>query len=393
MTSRSTVCECDHRAREERAAPPDDGRASPERLARDVEAARESPIVRALLRAAESTLLVLNPERQIVAATKAEAASAAGVEGLRPGEAFGCVNAQDGGCGASPACTHCGALGAILASWRTGEPAEAQCLMRSAGDGRSFEFSVRATPIELPERAFTALTLRDVSSDKRREALEQIFFHDVLNTVAGLRLWSERLLEPETDHGRAAQRVDLLSRKIERELRDQRDLVLAENGTLTPSHGRVSARELLQEVEAVMASDAGARDRRLTVRVEPPALELRTDAALLLRVLVNMVRNAVEATGPGAVVAVRADTFDGVDGPRVRFSVHNATAIPPEVQPNVFTRSFSTKGGRGRGLGTYSMKLLGERYLGGEVSFESTPEAGTTFWIALPPEPARAHRA
>jgi signal transduction histidine kinase len=32
------------------------------------------------------------------------------------------------------------------------------------------------------------------------------------------------------------------------------------------------------------------------------------------------------------------------------------------------------------------MKLLGERYLGGEVSFDSTPSAGTTFWITLPIE-------
>ena len=40
--------------------------------------------------------------------------------------------------------------------------------------------------------------------------------------------------------------------------------------------------------------------------------------------------------------------------------------------------------GAGRGIGTYSIRLLGERYLGGRVSFDSTPEAGTTFRIHLP---------
>jgi len=49
----------------------------------------------------------------------------------------------------------------------------------------------------------------------------------------------------------------------------------------------------------------------------------------------------------------------------------------------LFQRSFSSKGS-GRGLGTYSMKLFGEKYLDGEVSFESDRIKGTTFTISLP---------
>ncbi|MBK8046925.1 MAG: hypothetical protein IPK16_07250 [Anaerolineales bacterium] len=55
-----------------------------------------------------------------------------------------------------------------------------------------------------------------------------------------------------------------------------------------------------------------------------------------------------------------------------------------DIQLQVFQRSFSTKG-NGRGLGTYSMKLLTERYLQGEVGFVSTPESGTTFFARFPP--------
>ena len=59
--------------------------------------------------------------------------------------------------------------------------------------------------------------------------------------------------------------------------------------------------------------------------------------------------------------------------------------IPPDDQLQIFQRSFSTKG-RGRGLGTYSIRLLGEAYLGGAVSFTSTQRTGTTFRIELPLE-------
>lgn len=68
------------------------------------------------------------------------------------------------------------------------------------------------------------------------------------------------------------------------------------------------------------------------------------------------------------------------------FWVHNPTVMPRKVQLQVFQRSFSTKG-KGRGLGTYSVKFLSERYLQGQVFFASTPETGTTFTVHYPLHP------
>ena len=45
-------------------------------------------------------------------------------------------------------------------------------------------------------------------------------------------------------------------------------------------------------------------------------------------------------------------------------------------------RSFSTKGTQ-RGLGTYSMKILGEKHLGGVVDFETSVNKGTTVYSSL----------
>lgn len=55
-----------------------------------------------------------------------------------------------------------------------------------------------------------------------------------------------------------------------------------------------------------------------------------------------------------------------------------------EVQLQLFQRSFSTKGQSGRGIGTYSMKLLSERYLGGKVEFTSREPEGTVFTLTIP---------
>lgn len=63
---------------------------------------------------------------------------------------------------------------------------------------------------------------------------------------------------------------------------------------------------------------------------------------------------------------------------------NTAGVIPEGVAQRIFQRSFTTRDEPGHGLGTYSMRLLTERYLDGQVLFESTAEQGTTFFLVLP---------
>jgi signal transduction histidine kinase len=93
-----------------------------------------------------------------------------------------------------------------------------------------------------------------------------------------------------------------------------------------------------------------------------------------------MLKNALEATEIGGTVVIRCVR----QGEHVVFSVNNPSVMPQEVQLQIFQRSFSTKAGTGRGIGTYSVKLLGEHYLGGKVEFSSEESEGTTFTITLP---------
>ena len=89
----------------------------------------------------------------------------------------------------------------------------------------------------------------------------------------------------------------------------------------------------------------------------------------------DRIKNALEAARPGQMVTICCRPVET----DVEFSVHNPNEIPRKVQLQIFQRSFSTKG-VGRGLGTYSMKFLSERYLHGNVAFASTAEDGTTFY-------------
>ncbi len=65
-------------------------------------------------------------------------------------------------------------------------------------------------------------------------------------------------------------------------------------------------------------------------------------------------------------------------------NVWNRQEIPPLAAKRIFQRNFSTKAEYGRGIGTYSMKIIGEQILSGNVSFCSSAAEGTTFFLSLP---------
>ena len=104
-----------------------------------------------------------------------------------------------------------------------------------------------------------------------------------------------------------------------------------------------------------------------------------SDPTILARVLVNLVKNALEASRAGDSVHVACRRRDD----EVVFSVWNSGVMSEDVQLQIFNRRFSTKG-KDRGLGTHSVKLFAETYLGGRVTFRSEEPDGTTFFVALP---------
>ena len=116
---------------------------------------------------------------------------------------------------------------------------------------------------------------------------------------------------------------------------------------------------------------------------EEAAGAIRSDGTILRRVLGNLVKNALEATPEGGTVRISSRDL----GDRVVLEVNNPGVMPREVQLQIFQRSFSTKADRGRGIGTYSVKLFVERYLKGTVGFASAEPGGTTFSVTLPKSP------
>ena len=355
----------------------------------EVAACLDNPVAHVILDAVESYAMILNEHRQILAANPTLFRSLALEDpscfsGLRPGEMLACVHADEGpnGCGTSKACRRCGAVLTILAAQSQGHPVEGECLLSLQEHGKwdAREFKVRVTPLQIGGHAFLVLIMRDISAQKRREVLEQVFLHDLANTLQGLQGWTEVLQLSKKDPAVAAQHILNLSEHLTQEVTSQRLLLQAERGELTTEMIELPVCGILEDLETALLRHPCALNRMLEMPASVANAWVHSDPRLIHRVLLNMVVNAMEASPVGGTVSLQVDPEP--DG--CRFNVRNEGCIPEEVASRIFLRSFSTKSGNGRGLGTYSMKLLGENVLGGQVGFQSTPEEGTRFFLFVP---------
>jgi signal transduction histidine kinase len=343
------------------------------------------PLLQQLLNGVPDAFVIVNAQRQIVFANEALTTTIQMepedfIMGLRVGEVLHCVHAHEmeGGCGTTEFCRECGAVRAML-SGLNGEKSVQECrIIQEAGS--ALDLRVYPTPFIVGGEKFSIFAVKDISAEKRRRALERIFFHDIMNTISIISGFAEILqdaTQQELDQIKGS--FYQLCRRLVDEIRAQKTLSAAESNEVTVCPVRLDSLDVLREVQNVFVNHDLALHRHIEIDSAARSAVFASDATLLQRVLINMVKNALEATEEGDTVTLAC----AGDSEGVTFTVHNPAYMPRNVQLQVFQRSFSTKGSD-RGLGTYSMKLLTERYLKGTITFKTSQTKGTTFSARYP---------
>ncbi len=340
-----------------------------------------SPFFTELLKDTPNVLMILNEYRQVVYLNRNpvpgdKALSGNGL-GQRPGECLGCINITSGelGCGSSDFCRVCGFNAAISAS-EGGEEGQDECNI-ALKNGASLTLSVSTNPFTFKGEQYIFCALEDISEKKRREMLESIFLHDILNTAAILNGLSDTYKElPEEQ---VKEMLSEVADNISDEVQSYRLISSAENQLLKPNFTMLDIADIVSEVVRSLHNMHKYKFRKTDLDVSVG--NIVTERTLLRRVLMNMIKNAFEASRQEDVVRISA-RYDKKKQKAI-VSVQNPQVIPKNDQLKLFQKSFSTKG-RGRGWGTYSIKILTEKYLQGRVRFSSDKDPGTIFTIEIP---------
>ncbi len=364
-------------------------RASKTQFLEDIHVLAENPIVDSILGSAGGLIAVLNEHRQILAINES-LLNYMGIDNpqdvlqLRPGESLQCIHAHDmeGGCGTSMYCPTCGVAIAIMATLRKGKSEVMTCGVTASRNGNNIELFFRASSslLILNGKRLVLLFLQDITKEHRYAALERVFFHDINNIITSLLGKCELLsIKNGNKADPLVNGICKLAARLTQEVRIQQYLARSEQTGYKFDFEEVSSLQVCEELHQVFDHHPCARNKILTITEPSQPITLKTNLSLLLRVIGNMVLNAIEASATGEEVKVRIER----DISRVVFSVWNTSFIPVEAQKRIFMRHFSTKQELGRGIGTYSMKLFGEEFLGGKVDFTSSKEDGTTFRFFL----------
>jgi signal transduction histidine kinase len=216
--------------------------------------------------------------------------------------------------------------------------------------------------------------------EQQKEILERTFYHDVLNTAVVVHGFARLLQKPEFEKADTYKKVlYLTSQQLIEEIETQRDISSAENDDLPVHPQQLNSMAILSEIVEQYKNHKLSNNRNLVLNEASHDIDIISDKTIIKRVLGNMVKNALEASRADETVTVGCIAR----GDEIEFQVHNPNYIPQDIQKRIFRFSFSTKG-KGRGMGTYSMKLLSEKYLQGKISFHSSQEKGTTFTARYP---------
>ncbi|MEW5799505.1 MAG: HAMP domain-containing sensor histidine kinase [Bacteroidota bacterium] len=329
---------------------------------------------------------VLNKNRQIVFCNQSlisflDVHNANDIIGKRPGEAFRCEHAAESndGCGTTEFCKMCGTFRAIMKSQK-GTANVQECRITRDQDSGSLDLQVRATPLSVHDEPFTIFAVTDISHEKRRQALESVFFHDVLNLIGGLVGYSELLKDANQEEAKEfGSVIHQLSLELTDQIETQRELSQIERNEYIVHIGGVHSMSLLSTLLTTYKRHTVAQNKTIAIDRQSEDFICATDERLLKRIIGNLIKNALEAVPEHSTVTIGCRRRED----EVQFWVHNPSVIPYDVQLQLFQRSFSTKG-TGRGLGTYSVKLFTERYLHGRATFVSNQDDGTRFTITIP---------
>ena len=225
--------------------------------------------------------------------------------------------------------------------------------------------------------------------------------HEIRNPLTGIAAGVQYLSRGLAEDGPAREHVAFILseiKRLDRIVQDLFDITHPRGLQLRAAPLEDTVRAALQVLQALIAQ----REIDLQLEVAPRVPPVPHDHDQLEQVLINLVKNAIEASSPGAAIRVAIETAAPTaaggasrkraavpTGAVVRVEDHG-TGIEPEHLKTIFEPFFTTKPG-GTGLGLYISHDIVKRH-GGALTIASEPGRGTTFLLELPLDPPGGQR-
>jgi signal transduction histidine kinase len=202
--------------------------------------------------------------------------------------------------------------------------------------------------------------------------------HEIKNPLMMIGAFAGQLVRKIKDR-QSVEKLNIIVKEVERLedlLKELRELYLPRSLIME----EIPVIQLLQEVRDLIENDCGTKRISLSVKIEGERVLIKGDRSRLKQVLINLVKNAIEAMEGGGELSLESRPR----GEKVEITIADTgPGIPPEDLKRIFEAFYTTKP-HGTGLGLGISKSIVEEHPGGSFSVESERGKGTRFKISLP---------
>jgi two-component system, NtrC family, sensor histidine kinase HydH len=211
--------------------------------------------------------------------------------------------------------------------------------------------------------------------------------HEIKNplmVIGGLANQVERRLPEDPSAQEKLRIIQKEVKRLESFLGELRDFLRP----APPTQKDMNVNEVIRDVKALMGDALGEKGVVLEEQLAPDLPLVVVDPNQIKQVLVNLVKNAVEATEGQGKILLSSGSRDG----QVWFAVKDSgKGMPEEVLEKIFHPFFTTKD-KGTGLGLAVInKIITDHH--GTISVDSSAGTGSTFTVKLPQKGANAAEA
>ena len=202
--------------------------------------------------------------------------------------------------------------------------------------------------------------------------------HEIKNPLMLMSGFATQVMRtlPEDDPGR--EKLHIISqeaKRLEKMLNQVRDFTRPQS----PDKTRTQINDLIQETLSLVREELDLANINLDLNLSPEIPETGFDQSQIKQVLINLIKNAWEATPGGGTISISSS----LEKDHIQVSVQDTgTGISSDKQKEIFNPFFTTKD-KGTGLGlAVTYRIIQDHH--GEIRMESKLGKGTKFSFCLP---------
>lgn len=258
--------------------------------------------------------------------------------------------------------------------------------------------TVEITAKQVPLKGTTLIQWmgRDISAEieleKTREDLMRMIIHDLRNPLANIVNSLDVLYEVVTDKDTTISPIELLdiakrsSQRLQNLISSILDISWLETGEAIISTQPTALVPVLEEAILFVEPQSNIREITIETDLAPNLPPVRIDRDMILRVVLNLLDNAIKFTQTGGHVHLKVTRDDSI----VHTSLtDNGPGIPEDKLQSIFEKFVRVReenGPKGTGLGLAFCRLAIKAH-GGEIWAESQVGEGASFHFTLPIAP------